>query len=278
MDEINLKGKMGNWGPFGENEGKWLIFTVGNPNEGHGLALPRMVDDFHAKYVAYQLEFKTGSRYVAHIPYTTDRCGIVAKDWAPQYIPEEEFIKKTEGFIRYHIKIYQEMGLKADKVLVIIGHGGNLGLIDVQDVLKANLKLSQFVCKFILDESYLNELPEESHSLFKTAGHASHVEHSLAAAMGVLDNAKLNEMNELIGSDFGKALKLWPPLGGLGGFLTVGGKYIEALGSTKKDKFELWKCLNALKAKGKIEIKKELAEKVIQITIDRLTKLILDDS
>jgi len=42
MDEINLKGKMDNWGPYGKNEGKWLIFTVGNPNEGHGLALPRM--------------------------------------------------------------------------------------------------------------------------------------------------------------------------------------------------------------------------------------------
>jgi len=277
MDEINLKGKMDNWGPYGKNEGKWLIFTVGNPNEGHGLALPRMIDDFHAKYVAYQVEFKTGSRYVAHIPYTTDRCGIAAKDWAPQYIPEEKFITKTEEFIRYHINIYKEMGLKADKVLVIIGHGGNLGLIDVQDKLKENLKLTRFVCKFIIEESYLKELPKESHSLFKTAGHASHIEHSLASAMGVLDEGKLAEMNELIGSDIDKALKLWPPLGGLGGFITFGGKYIEALGSVKKDKYELWKCLNALKAKGKIEVNKELAEKVIQITIDRLIKLILED-
>ncbi len=33
-NENSLDGKMSDWGPFGEHEGEWLIFSVGNPEEG----------------------------------------------------------------------------------------------------------------------------------------------------------------------------------------------------------------------------------------------------
>jgi len=33
---ISLEGKMGDWGPFGKNEGKWLIFSIRNHEEGLG--------------------------------------------------------------------------------------------------------------------------------------------------------------------------------------------------------------------------------------------------
>ena len=274
--EINLKGKMDDWGPYGKYEGDWLLFTVGNPNEGHGAALPRMVDDFHAKYVAQKVEFKTGSRYVAHIPYTTDRAGVVARDWGPQYMPEAEFIALVVKFMAYHIQIYRELGLKSDKILLIIGHGGDLGLIDAQEDIRQQLGVSRFECIFIIDNSYGDHLSGEDLALCKTAGHASHVEHSLAAAMGVLDEEKLAEMNALIGKDIDQALKKWPPIGGLGGFISAGGKYEAALGSMKGDRFELWKCLDALKEKGKIVINKALGDQIIQLTIDRILKLIQD--
>ena len=51
-NELSLEGKMDNWGPFGENEGKWLIFSMGNPEEGHGYALPRNIDDLVGQYTA----------------------------------------------------------------------------------------------------------------------------------------------------------------------------------------------------------------------------------
>jgi creatinine amidohydrolase/Fe(II)-dependent formamide hydrolase-like protein len=277
MNGIDLNGKMNNWGPFGVEEGKWLIFTIGNPNEGHGFALPRMVDDFHAKYIAHRVEFKTGSRYVAHIPYTTDRCGVAAQDWAPQYLPEEEFIQKTISFIEYHLKIYREMGLKAENVLLIIGHGGNLGLMEIQKDIEKKLNVKNFICKFILNDSYLADIPKEFHELFKTAGHASHIEHSLAAAMEVLDYGKLDEMNQVIETNFDKALENWPPIGGLGGYISSGGKYADALGTSDNDKYELWSCLDALKSRGKIEINKELGKIIIDITINQLIRFIQDN-
>ena len=40
---------MENLGPFEGKESKWLLFSIANPYERHGPALPLMTDDFHAK-------------------------------------------------------------------------------------------------------------------------------------------------------------------------------------------------------------------------------------
>ena len=109
--------------------------------------------------------------------------------------------------------------------------------------------------------------------------HAGHFEHSLGAALGVLDEAKLEIMNKELEKDFEAALNKWPPLGGLGGFLLAGGEYIEALGTKDNDKFGLWKCLKRLRRldKGRVKVFKELGELMITLLVEYYSDMILHE-
>lgn len=299
--EIILNGKMDDWGPFEKNEGKWLIFSIGNPCEGHGYALPRNMDDFFGQRVAHLISCKTGSRYVAHIPWSTDAAGKIASDWAPKDIPVKELSNRVIKYLRVHINAYKEMGLSANRVFIFTGHGGNNILADYTSEIKKALNLQDLIITTTSDieknankimeatkdlTTELSKNGEDKRKIAKTlvriilsAGHASHMEHSIAAAIGVLDEKKLKEMNELLSEDFEKALAKWPPIGGLGGYLLAGGKYAEALGTEKNDKFGLWKCLKGLKEVdgGKIKPIKELGEMIIDTTVDYFSQILLNN-
>ncbi|MBD3338175.1 MAG: hypothetical protein GF353_03645 [Candidatus Lokiarchaeota archaeon] len=306
MSEYNLEGKMDKWGPFEEKESKWVLFTVGNPYEGHGLALPRNIDDLHAKKAANDLEFTTGQRYVAHIPYTTDRVGDIAKEWSPYYIPWEEFYQKSVEFMKYFIELLRARGEEVSRVMLIIGHGGNYDLIErkCQRAIRSELDLSRFVSvTALVSRRQAGLVIEEVKKLAKTyienngpqygfdtaedladffmrillsAGHASHTEYSLAAALGVCDMEKVAIMNQLLEKDFEGALKKWPPIGGLGGYLMAGGKYTDALGTEEDDKYGLWSCLNALRElnNGKLIVIPELGELIYRLSVKTKTELI----
>ncbi len=126
------------------------------------------------------------------------------------------------------------------------------------------------------------ETPQELVDLYSkivfSVGHASHMEHSLAAAMGMCDMNKVAIMNQLLEKDFEAALKKWPPLGGLGGYLLAGGKYTEALGTEDNDKMNLWNCFKGLRDlnNGKLVISPELGlviqEYSVKEKIDMINK------
>lgn len=306
MANYNLKNKMDEWGPFEEKECKWLLFSVGNPWEGHGLALPKAIDDFHAKTAARELELHTGQRYVGHIPYTTDRAGSVAKDWAPYYIPWQEFLEKCIGYMKYHIDIIRDRGEEVPYVMLLTGHGGNDDITHekYQKEIEERLGLEKFVgitalisrddAGLVLQEvkklaeRIINEekerfgcktskdLTDFYTKVLLSAGHASHVEHSLGAALGLCDMKKVEIMNELLEKDFEEGLKKWPPIGGLGGYLLAGGKYTEALGTKEDDKFGLWNCLEGLKNinDGKLVIAPELGSLIQRLGLQIKTDII----
>ncbi len=306
MSNYILKDKMGNWGPFEEKESQWIIFSVGNPYEGHGLALPKAIDDFHAKKSAYDLELNTGQRYVAHIPYTTDRCGPVAKDWAPYYIPWEAFYRKSVDFMKYYIEMIRNREEEVSKVMLITGHGGNGDIIErkCQKKIQNELDVNKFVsitalvsrksAVQVLEE--VKKLSEETidknkiyhgydnadnladfyKKILLSAGHASHTEYSLAAALGCCDMSKVKVMNDLLENNFEEALKKWPPIGGLGGYLLAGGKYTEALGTEDNDKYGLWNCLNGLRTlnNGKLIVEPDLGHLIHRISLETKTQII----
>jgi hypothetical protein len=103
------------------------------------------------------------------------------------------------------------------------------------------------------------------------------MEHSIAAALGVLDESKLKLMNTELENNFEGAIKKYPTLGGLGGFLTAGERYTEIFGTEKKDKHNLWKCYRALREldNGKIKPIKELGEIIINAMVDYYSELLL---
>ncbi|MFX0071752.1 MAG: hypothetical protein ACFFAO_11745 [Candidatus Hermodarchaeota archaeon] len=301
-DEILLEGKMNDWGPYGKNEGKWLIFSIGNPEEGHGFALPRIIDDLFAQRVAHLISCKSGARYVAHIPWATDNFMPVARDWAPKVIPVKDLVEKIKSFLRYYIEIFKIMDLPATKILIFSGHGGNNPLAEYIENIKNDLKLEKLIYapsdKFAEDytDRILKEIEELSIKLatenetsrkikrdlikiLTSAGHAGHFEHSAAAALGVLDEKKLKIMNEDLEKDFENALQKWPPLGGLGGFLIAGGKYVEIIGPKERDEHDLWKCLKTLRKLdgGKVKPVKELGELIINLMAEYYSAMLLKE-
>lgn len=300
-NRIKLEGKMNDWGPFGKNEGKWLIFSIGNPVEGHGYALPRNIDDLHSQRIAHLISCRTGGRYVAHIPWATDNFTAIAKDWAPKSIPVEEIIPNIIEFMSFHIKIYKKMDLSTSNVFVYSGHGGNRPIAQYCDEIKNALQLEKLIVADTeafaddIEDRALDEVTKLSAQLagkgedqrqirralvqiLLSIAHAGHFEHSLGAAMGILDEEKLNIMNQELERDFEAALKKWPPLGGLGGFLLAGGEYTEALGTKENDKFGLWKCLKRLRRldHGKVRIYKELGELMINMIVDYFSEMLIN--
>ncbi|MBD3254043.1 MAG: hypothetical protein GF383_03080 [Candidatus Lokiarchaeota archaeon] len=296
---IILEGKMDDWGPFGKNEGKWLIFSIGNPEEGHGYALPRIMDDLFSQRVAHLISCKSGARYVAHIPWATDNFMPVARDWAPRVIPVEEIVEKIIEYLRYHIEIYEKMGLPSSKVLIFSGHGGNNPIAKYTDKIKEKLHLEKLIMapgenlaeenmdRILKElEKVSSELSSEDKSARKIkrilikiltgSGHAGHMEHSAAAALGILDEEKLKLMNAELEKDFEGALKKWPPLGGLGGYLLAGGKYVKKIGTKERDEHGLWNCLKSLRRLdgGKVKPVKELGELIIDLLVDYYAEII----
>ena len=297
---------MENLGPFEGKESNWLLFSIGNPYERHGPALPLMTDDFHAKRAAYDLELRTGQKYVAHIPYTTDRCGPVAKDWAPFYMPWEEFYEKSVDFMKYHINLLRNRGEEISYAMLLVSHGGNADIMErkYQREIQKELDVKKFfsvtahvsrknavrvleeVKKFSIDiiekegQRYGCSTPEELSELYTrillSTGHASHTEHSLIAAMGLCDMQKVEMVNSLLEKNFEATLKSWPALGGLGGYLLAGGKYTDALGTEDNDKYGLWNCLNGLRTfnNGKLIVDAELGTLVQRISLETKIELI----
>ncbi len=300
-NRINLEGKMDDWGPFGTSEGKWLIFSIGNPVEGHGYALPRNIDDLHSQRIAHLISCRTGARYVAHIPWATDNFTAIAKDWAPKSIPVREIVSNIIEFIRFHIDIYKKMDLPTSNVFIYSGHGGNRPIADYVNEIKNALKLEKLIIANTedfaddIEDRALDEVTKLSKELagevedpkqirralvqiLLSIAHAGHFEHSLGAALGILDREKLDIMNLELERDFEAALKKWPPLGGLGGFLLAGSEYQEALGTKENDKFGLWKCLKRLRRldKGKVKVFKELGELMINLIVEYFSNIILN--
>lgn len=230
-----------NWGPFGRTENHVGVFTVGNPCEGHGPALPRDIDDRVVKALAFRACDATGAYYCGHVPFTSDRVGSIATAWSPLWIPESEMITRTAEFIRTYLGMTR---LDFQRVCLLNGHGGNNFIASRQDELseKAGRPI-EFIIPFEGVET----------------GHADTLEHSVAAYLGLVDAGKLARMNALIRKDPKEALRRWPPIGGLGGYLIFGGKKFAEL---RRPEYGLTECLEGFLADREIRADMILGRKL----------------
>ncbi|MFX0016131.1 MAG: hypothetical protein ACFFB2_17100 [Promethearchaeota archaeon] len=282
-DFLNLKGKMSDWGPFGLESSSTLIFSMGNPCEGHGPALSTDNDSRCANFVAYHVSEQSGSKFIAHIPYTTDQVGDIAFDWSPAYIPMEECVNKSGAYIEYHCRILKERGINFSKVVIINGHGGNYGIdkFPIWKELKTTFDLSDlmFINTYEVDIDEVLEsqnFSKETYNAYsiavKTGGHADTIEHSVATLYSGIDYGKFYQMNNYIKKDKQAALKKWPVLGGLGGYLKFGGERYEAL-----RKVGLERCLRQFEKDGQIFLFPKLAQIVMDHLIKRICLIIKPD-
>lgn len=272
--ELDLKGKMDDWGPFTKQCKDTLVFSIGNPDEGHGPALSPDNDSRCANFVACKVCEKSGARFIAHIPYTTDRVGEIAKAWSPGYIPMDECVKRSVSFVKYHCTILKERGIPFNKIFVIVGHGGNNGIENYPEWAELAAEFGLDAIKFAgtirVDIGKilmaLEPFPEETRQCYLgiKGGHADTIEHSIATLYGGVDHGKLYAMNQYIlerGTD--AALKRWPVIGGLGGYLKFGGDFFEPLRKVPG----LVECLHKFEQDKQVYVFPDFARIVMDISI-----------
>jgi len=95
---------------------KIAMFSVANDFEAHGLPMPPNTDTLLAQNWCRMITQKIGASYVAHIPYSTDMAGDVARNWSPRYIPFDQFYEKLREFVAWHLP---RLSFRPEKAVII---------------------------------------------------------------------------------------------------------------------------------------------------------------
>jgi hypothetical protein len=111
-----------NYGPYQPRMRRVALFSVANDFEAHGLPMPPNTDTLLAQNWCRLVSQRLGVSYIANIPYSTDSVGEVARSWSPYYLDFDEFYNRVRDFVEWHMK---RLSFKPDKVIILIGHGGN---------------------------------------------------------------------------------------------------------------------------------------------------------
>lgn len=273
----NLERKIHDWDPFKPVLHNTIIFTIGNPCEGHGPVLSADNDSRCANFVAHQVSNRTGARFISHIPYTSDQVGEIALDWSPLFLPMEKFVIKSVEFMKNHCQILQnQVNMQFSKILIINGHGGHFGMTDYpywnelreqfeSDIIFVNTYEAD-VTKSIQANSFLSNESQKVY-LNIASGHADTMEHSVASLYGGIDYGKLYQLNKFIRKNGVDAtLKKWPVLAGLGGYQKFGGDEYEPLRNIET----LVKCLNQFEEEKQILVFPEFAHLVMEQLITNI--------
>ena len=266
-------GQIEECGKFPAERRKRFIFSVGNDFEAHGPALPPEIDSIMARSLAYHLALNTGAYYAGHIPFTSDRVGGIARAWSPTHIDFEVFVEKTVEFIK---DAMGKFPWKAERVIIFVGHGGLIPLLMMGDELSQKFGVKTRV-GFVAGVGQV-ELPKNLEArdtvekILAGAGeHAYILEHSVAAALGVLDWAKLEQLNRDAEKDPREVLRKHPALAGLGGYQLFGDA--KKYGCLKEVGLEF--VLNDFLERRKIVVSKELGEVLIQSALKTAELLLL---
>jgi creatinine amidohydrolase/Fe(II)-dependent formamide hydrolase-like protein len=211
-------------GPYDPAARKIAMFSVANDFEAHGLPMPPHTDSLLASSWCNLIARRIGASYIAHIPYATDTAGDIALNWSPIYIPFEEFCAKVEEFVKWHVG---RLSFKPEKIVIIIGHGGNRDLPERDDDLTKAVGvpvtcLNPGVSGPLVYPGF-EPLDAVLEIVAKGGEHAYILEYSLIAHLGHLDYANLDVLNEVAAKDPLEALRRWPAIAGLGGYVEFGG-------------------------------------------------------
>jgi hypothetical protein len=260
-----------NYGPYQSRMRRVALFSVANDFEAHGLPMPPNTDTLLAQNWCRLISQRLGVSYIAHIPYSTDSVGEVARNWSPYYLDFNEFSDKLRDFVAWHLK---RLNFEPEKVVILIGHGGNRRLPEREESLTAALGVP--VQCLLPGVSELLIYPEfEAIDVIydiavKGGEHAYILEYSLMAYYGHFDFAKLDTLNEVAARDPLEALKRWPAIAGLGGFIEFGGREYDGLRQIEG----LVVALEDFKKRRKILVDAELGKRASELLVNHFCERI----
>ncbi|RJP26350.1 MAG: hypothetical protein C4520_00755 [Candidatus Abyssobacteria bacterium SURF_5] len=253
------------YGPYQPRMQKIALFTVANDCEAHGYPMPPHTDSLLAQNWCRLITQRLGAPYAAHIPYCTDSAGEIARRWSPRYLPFDEFYDKLRDFVKWHV---ERLSFQPEKVAIIIGHGGNRELPERQQHLSGILGMPVQCLLPSVSEPLIYPEFEALDVIYDIAAkggeHAYMLEYSLMAHLGHFDFGKLQVLNEVAERDPLEALRRWPAIAGLGGFIEFGGREFDPL----RDIGGLVAALEDFKKRRKIIVDAELGRRATVLIVD----------
>ncbi len=253
------------YGPYDTEKRRIAMFSVANDFEAHGYPMPPHTDTLLAQNWCNLISKQIGASYIAHIPYCTDSTGDIALNWSPLYIPFEEFYVKVRDFVKWHV---ERLSFEPTKVAIIIGHGGNRDLperdADLSDAVGFPVScLLPGVSEALIYPEF--EALDVIYEIAAAGGeHAYIAEYSMIAHLGHLDYKKLDILNEVAAKDPLEALKRWPAIAGLGGYIEFGGPEMDPLREIEG----LSIALEDFKKRKKIIVDAELGRRATKLVVD----------
>ncbi len=275
MTDLRISSeKLETYGPYDPKARKIAMFSVANDFEAHGYPMPPHTDSLLAHSWCNLIARQIGASYIAHIPYSTDTAGEIALNWSPYYMPFEEFYSKVEEFVKWHA---ERLSFKPEKIAIIIGHGGNRDLPERDDDLTKAVGvpvscLSAGVSGPLVYPEF-EPLDAVIEIVAKGGEHAYILEYSLIAHLGHLDYDKLDILNEVAAKDPLEALRRWPAIAGLGGYVELGGPEFQWL----KDNEGFQTAVADFKQRRKIIVDKELGRRATGLIVDYFCERLLGD-
>jgi creatinine amidohydrolase/Fe(II)-dependent formamide hydrolase-like protein len=262
-----------NYGPYDPETRRIALFSVANDFEAHGYPMPPQTDTLLAQNWCHRIVRQIGASYIAHIPYCTDSTGEVALNWSPNYIPFQEFYRKVRDFVRWHLK---HLSFTPSKVAIIIGHGGNRQLPEREKALSKSLGLPVKCLEAGVSEALIYPDFEPLgviYDIFDKGGeHAYIAEYSMIAHLGHLDFGKLAVLNEVAAKDPLEALRRWPAIAGLGGYMQFGGPEYDPL----REIGGLVVSLEDFKKRRKIIVDRELGRLTTELIVNYLCEKLVE--
>ncbi|MHC4394025.1 MAG: hypothetical protein ACYS1A_00065 [Planctomycetota bacterium] len=229
----DLERRINTYGPFPLTRQRIVIFSTGNDYEDHGPALAPASDTHFAQAFCTGAALRTGIRYLAHAPFTTDLAGQCSKLFCPVYLPTQQYFDKTAD---YCAMILDAVKPRPEGVLILVPwHGQHIMAEKIDEFAKRlRVKKAKLIPDIVGDaamrltkadykDSKIRELVQEAveGNIFQ---HAGLLDYCVAEALGHLDRAKLESLRKEMEQDLEKALKKYPAVSSQAGYIRYGGK------------------------------------------------------
>lgn len=234
----DLEKRINSYGPFPPTRRKIVIFSTGNDYEDHGPALAACSDTYFAQAFCSGGALRTGIRYLAHAPFTTDLAGECSKMFCPVYLPSQEYFDKTAD---YCAMILDAVKPRPEGVLILIPWHGQHIMADKIDEFAKRLRVrkARLIPDIVGDaamrlkeddykDSAIRELVREAveGNIFQ---HAGLLDYCVGEALGHLDRTKLDLLRKEMKQDLEKALRKYPAVSSQAGYIRYGGKEFDGL-------------------------------------------------
>jgi hypothetical protein len=234
----DLEQRLDTYGPFPPGRDRIVLFSTGCDREDHGPAMAPGSDTLFAQAFCSGAALRTGIRYIAHVPFTTDISDESFPLFCPVALTQEEFFEQTAD---YCAMILDTVNPRPEGVCIHIPWHGQQIMEKRIDEFASRLKVrgARLIADIVGDSlKRFSEKDYEKSSLRDLVRegiegrhfqHAGFFDYCVAEALGHLDKAKLDRLRRDMERDLEGTLRKYPAVHNLAGYVRYGGPEFDGL-------------------------------------------------